>query len=32
MTVTLSPQLIITIGAVVTALVVICTQIVKFVR
>lgn len=32
MTVTLSPQLIITIGAVVTALVAICTQIVKFVR
>lgn len=32
MTVTLTPQTIITIGAVVTALVVISTQIVKFVR
>lgn len=32
MTVTLTPQLIITTGALVTALVVICTQVVKFVR
>ena len=32
MTVTLTPQTIITIGAVVTALVVISTQVVKFVR
>lgn len=32
MTVTLTPQLIITTGAIVTALVVISTQVVKFVR
>ena len=32
MTVTLTPQLIITAGAIVTALVVISTQVVKFVR
>ena len=32
MTITLTPQIIITTGAVVTALVVICTQVVKFVR